>query len=157
MYIDNVRNVIREFDRVEYDAYLMRLHRVLQERFNKNLKPSVLRMRVDEFKNGTNSSIEYFEAYLLAFDEIVAYGAIKVLQGRTLEMEHPWRPLMQRLRKNKSLSEESISHLQNERVNDELEEALYNILSYCSTLHTDQFLDNLQLFNQFLKIKNQEK
>lgn len=155
LYIDKVRKAIHEFNRLEYEVYLMRLHRIMEEKYKKNLKPSVLRMRVDEFKNGKNSSLEYFEGYLLAFDEMIPDGTIKILQGHELETESPWHPLMQRLLKNKSLSKENTEYLKIGLVNDEIEALLCNMIIYCSASHSKNFIDNLHLFNQFLNMKKE--
>lgn len=157
LYIDKVRKVISEFDRVEYEAYLIRLHRILKERYEKNLKPSVLRKRVDEFKNGTNSSLEYFEAYLLTFDEMVPGGTVKIFQSQELEMVSPLQPLMHQMLKNKLLSKENTEHLKMKNVNDEIEALLYNIITYCSASHPKEFAENLHLFNQVLNMKKGRK
>ena len=49
MYVDNVRNTISRLEQGEYEEYLKRLRSVLRRKYSKNVKPSELKRRVDEF------------------------------------------------------------------------------------------------------------
>ena len=70
MYVDNVRNKIGGLKQDDYKEYIKRLRLVLKRRYSKNVKPSELKQRVDEFVGGKDPKIESFEAYLITFDEL---------------------------------------------------------------------------------------
>jgi hypothetical protein len=67
MYVNNVREALDQLTEDEFEEYLKRLRLVLRKRYRKNVKPSDLRNRVEEFIGGKDPKIDYFEAYLLTF------------------------------------------------------------------------------------------
>ena len=153
MYVDNVRSSIDQLEKEEYDDYLNRLRHVLRKRYNKEVKPSELKQRVEEFVNGKNPKIDYFEAYLLTFDEIGANGANNALHNKTLRHPKSWRQLMINVTDDRPLSVDITGHLEDEQIIIELKSLFYNCIGYCHDENKDHFFSNLYYFNNFLKIK----
>jgi hypothetical protein len=153
MYINNVRNSINELDEVEYNEYLKRLRLVLRKKYQKNVKPSELKQRVGEFVNGKDPKIDYFEAYLLTFDELSVNGAINALHNKKIKMPRTWRQLLLSVTDDRTLSPEVVKHLEDEQILLEIKALFYNSIEYCKNENRDQFFTNLYSFNNFLKIK----
>jgi hypothetical protein len=153
MYINNVRNSINELDEVEYSEYLKRLRLVLRKKYQKNVKPSELKQRVDEFVNGKDPKIDYFEAYLLTFDELSVNGAVNALHNKKIKMPRTWRQLLLSVTDDRALSPEVVKHLEDEQILLEIKALFYNSIEYCKHESRDQFFTNLYSFNNFLKIR----
>ncbi|MGG3919570.1 hypothetical protein, partial [Parageobacillus thermoglucosidasius] len=94
MYVNNVREALDRLTEDEFEEYLKRLRLVLRKRYKKNVKPSDLRNRVKEFISGKDPKIDYFESYLLTFDELSVNGAINVLHSKKIKMPKTWRQLL---------------------------------------------------------------
>ncbi|MFZ3580429.1 hypothetical protein [Virgibacillus sp. DJP39] len=153
MYINNVRDTIRKLDDGEYDEYLKRLRHVLRRIYKKSVKPSELKQRVDEFTSGKNPKIDYFEAYLLTFDEFATNGAISALHNKKIHMPTTWRQLLVSTTDDQPLSPDIAVHLQDEQILIQVKALFYNSVGYCKNKNKEQFSSNLYSFNNFLKIK----
>ncbi|GAB6558125.1 hypothetical protein bcgnr5378_06630 [Bacillus cereus] len=157
MYINNVRDTIRNLSDFEYEEFLSRLRQILNIRHNKYVKPSVLRQRVDEFASGGNPKIDYFECYLLTLDEIFKEGAINALQNPEIKspIENPKdrTDLMIKVMHDFGLSSQITRDLDDERILIEIKTLLYNSLEHCKGENKEKFRQNLHAFNNFLKIK----
>ncbi|MED3907459.1 hypothetical protein, partial [Geobacillus thermodenitrificans] len=94
MYVNNVREALDRLTEDEFEEYLKRLRLVLRKRYKKNVKPSDLKNRVKEFINGKDPKIDYFESYLLTFDELSVNGAINALHNKKIRIPKTWRHLL---------------------------------------------------------------
>lgn len=157
MYVDNVRNKLGELERDEYEEYLKRLRLVIKRRYSKNVKPSELKQRVDEFVGGRDPKIESFEAYLITFDELSTNGALKALYNKKLKMPKTWRQLLLKVTEDRTLSPEVTKHLEEEEILLETKALFYYSIEYCKSKKKDEFFENLRHFNGFLKIGYDKK
>ncbi|MCV5526537.1 hypothetical protein OFN18_31190, partial [Escherichia coli] len=85
---------------------------VLRRKYSKNVKPSELKRRVDEFVSGKDPKIGSFEAYLITFDELSTNGAMNVLHNNNVRMPKNWRQLLLKVTEDRTLSPEAIKHLE---------------------------------------------
>jgi hypothetical protein len=152
MYVNNVRKTIDELDQEEYEEYLQKLRSVLRRKYSKNVKPSELKQRVDEFVDGKDPKIDSFEAYLITFDELSTNGAINALHKNKVKMPKTWRQLLLKVTEDRTLSPEVIKHLNDEEVLTELKALFYYSIDYCKSENRDDFFRNIHHFNGFLKI-----
>jgi hypothetical protein len=152
MYIDNVRKTIRKLEQDEYDEYLEKLRSVLRRKYSKNVKPSELKQRVDEFVGGKVPRIDYFESYLITFDELSTDGAINALHSKKIKMPKTWRQLLLKVTEDRTLSAEVIKHMEDEAVLVEMKALFHLSIEYCKDEKKDKFFENLYHFNSFLKI-----
>ena len=157
MYVDNVRNTISRLEQGEYEEYLKRLRSVLRRKYSKNVKPSELKRRVDEFVSGKDPKIESFEAYLITFDELSTNGAMNVLHNNNVRMPKNWRQLLLKVTEDRTLSPEAIKHLEEEEILIEIKALFYYSIEYCKSENRDKFFENLYHFNGFLKIASNKK
>jgi hypothetical protein len=153
MYVNNVREALDRLTEDEFEEYLKRLRLVLRKRYKKNVKPSDLRNRVKEFISGKDPKIDYFESYLLTFDELSVNGAINALHSKKIKMPKTWRQLLLSITDDRTLSPEVVKHLEDEQILLEIKALFYNSIEYCKNENRDQFFTNLYSFNNFLKIK----
>jgi hypothetical protein len=154
MYIDNVRNSIEDLDEREFEEYIKRLRSVLKRTKGKNVKPSVLKKRVNKFVEGKDPKIDYFESYLLTFDELSINGAINAIQNRKIVMPKTWRQLLVTVTDDLTLPSDITKHLENEHVLLELKILFFKSIRHCQNKNKDRFSENLHAFNQFLQINN---
>ncbi|MBG9656277.1 hypothetical protein [Cytobacillus firmus] len=157
MYIDNVRESISELEDDEYKEYLTRLRLVLRKKYKKNVKPSELKQRVDEFVGGKDPKIDYFESYIITFDELELDGGIQALRNRKIKMPKSWRQLLLKVTEDRTLSSEVIQHLEDEEILRELKALFYYSIEFCKDESRDVFHQNLYHFNGFLKITKRRK
>ena len=154
VYVDNIREAIKKLSSTEFDEYLKQLRMVLKRKYKKEVKPSDLKMRVNDFVNiKKDPKIDYFEAYIITFDEITKNGGQSALVGHYRKTPKNWRQLLIRVTEDISLPEEIIKHLEDESIAKETKALFYNCMTYCQVQNTNQFYDNLRSFNSFLKIK----
>lgn len=153
MYINNVRDAIRSLNDIEYEEYLSKLRLILKKKYSKNVKPSVLKQRVDEFVSGGNPKIDYFECYLLTFDELFKDGAINALQSPTIKTPKVWKNLMINIMDDWVLSPQIVKDLDDEQTLIEIQKLFYNSIEHCKGENKEQFLENLHAFNNFLRIR----
>lgn len=153
MYVNNVREALDRLTEDEFEEYLKRLRLVLRKRYKKNVKPSDLKNRVKEFINGKDPKIDYFESYLLTFDELSVNGAINALHNKKIKIPKTWRQLLLSVTEDRTLSPEVVKHLEDEQILSEIKALFYNSIEYCKNENRDQFFTNLYSFNNFLKIK----
>ncbi|TWT08194.1 hypothetical protein FQV26_10400 [Planococcus sp. CPCC 101016] len=153
LYINNLRDALKNLSPVEYEAYLMKLRKVLLEEYKKSLKPSVLKMRVDAFINGKPPKIDYFEAYLLTFDKFKRDGAILALKSSYPSLPNFKDHLTHLITLESKLPLHIKNFLVEEDIKNEIEELFFNLLEYCDSLELEEFLKNLVATNKFLKIK----
>ncbi|WP_096202057.1 hypothetical protein [Bacillus sp. FJAT-45350] len=157
MYVDNVRNTINGLDQAEYEEYLKKLRSVLMRKYSKNVKPSELKQRVDEFVVGKDPKIDYFESYLITFDELSTNGAINALHNNKIKMPKTWRQLLLKVTEDRTFSPEVVRHLEDEQILIEIKALFYNSIEYCKDENRDEFHRNLYHFNGFLKIASDKK
>ncbi|MFL8938997.1 hypothetical protein ACKA06_19620 [Rossellomorea oryzaecorticis] len=157
MYIYNVRRAIDELNNEEYYEYLKRLRSVLTRKYNKNVKPSEIKQRVDEFVKGKDPKIDYFESYLITFDELTTDGAINALHNKKVKMPKTWRQLLLKVTEDRTLSPEVVKHLEDEQILIEIKALFYQSIEYCKDENRDRFFENLYHFNYFLKIRTNKK
>jgi hypothetical protein len=153
MYVNNVRKSINELDDVELKEYLKRLRMVLGKEYDKSVKPSELKQRVEEFVEGKDPKIDYFEAYLLTFDELTVNGANNALNSKQIKMPKTWRQLLLSVTEDRTFSGDITKHLEDEQVLIEIKALFFNCIEHCTDGNKDQFFKNLYSFNNFLKIK----
>jgi len=156
MFVDNVRNSIGELDNAEYAAFLKRLRLVLKKNYQKNTKPSELKKRVDEFVEGKDPKIDYFESYLLTFDELYKNGAMNALNMGITKVPKTWRQLLLSVTDDRSLSAEVVEHLEDEEILKEMKALFFSSIEYCKDKNRDLLFRNLYHFNKFLKINSRE-
>jgi hypothetical protein len=152
MYVDNVRNTISRLEQDEYEEYLKKLRSIIMRKYSKNVKPSELKQRVDEFIGGKDPKIESFEAYLITFDELSTKGAINALHNNKIKMPKTWRQLLLKVTEDRTFSPEVVRHLEDEQILIEIKALFYNSIEYCKDENRDDFYRNLYYFNGFLKI-----
>jgi hypothetical protein len=157
MYIDNVRKTIGELSEEQYGEYIKRLRLVLRRKYYKDVKPSELKKRVDEFIGGKEPKIDYFESYLITFDELSVNGGINSLLHKSVKMPKTWRQLLLKVTEDRSLSAEVINHLNDEEILAELKALFYYSIEYCKDDKRDNFYKNLYHFNAFIRIGNKQK
>lgn len=157
MYVNNIRETIGALDEAEYREYLKKLRSVLMRKYNKNVKPSELKQRVDEFVDGKDPKIDYFESYLVTFDELSITGAINALHNKRVKMPKTWRQLLLKVTEDRTLSPEVIKHLEDEEILTEIKSLFYYSIEYCKDKNRDKFFENLHHFNGFLKIGSNGK
>jgi hypothetical protein len=157
MYVDNVRNTIDGLEQEEYEEYLNKLRSVLRRKYSKNVKPSELKQRVDEFVEGKDPKIDSFESYLITFDELSTNGAMNALHNKNVKMPKTWRQLLLKVTEDRTLSAEVIKHLEDEEVLTEIKALFYNSIEYCKDENRDKFHRNLYHFNGFLMIGSKTK
>lgn len=152
MFVNNVRKSIDELNQEEYDGYLKKLRSVLMKKYKKNVKPSELKQRVDEFVQGKDPKIDYFESYLVTFDEFVTDGAINAIQNKKIKMPKTWRQLLLKVTEDRTLSPDVIKHMEDEVILIEIKALFSNSIEYCKNENKDKFFENLYHFNSLLKI-----
>jgi hypothetical protein len=152
MYVDSIRNTIKAFNEEEYQEYLKRLRSILIRKYNKNIRPSVLRQRVDEFVQGKDPNIDSFEAYLTTFDELAVNGAINALFSQNIKMPKTWRQILLTVTEDRTFSPDVVKHLNDQEILIEIKALFYNCVEHCKHEDRDQFFNNLYHFNGFLKI-----
>lgn len=157
MYVDNVRNAIYTLDCDEYEEYIKKLRSVLMRKYNKNVKPSELKKRVDEFVYGNNPHIDYFESYLLAFDELSLNGATNAFLNKNMKIPKTWRQMLLKVTEDRTLSANIFKHLDDEVILTEIKALFFRSIEYCEHENKDRFFENLYLLNSFLKIKTNGK
>nr|WP_259548613.1 hypothetical protein [Heyndrickxia oleronia] len=157
MYVDNVRNTISRLEQDEYEEYLKKLRSILMRKYSKNVKPSELKQRVDEFIGGKDPKIESFEAYLITFDELSTNGAMNALHNKKVKMPKTWRQLLLKVTEDRTLSPEVIKQLEEEEILIEIKALFYYSIEYCKRENKDKFFENLRHFNGFLKIALDKK
>ncbi|OJD60903.1 hypothetical protein [Bacillus sp. NH11B] len=153
MYVNNVRDAIRSLNDIEYEKYLSKLRLILKKKYSKNVKPSVLKQRVDEFVSGGNPKIDYFECYLLTFDDLFKDGAINALQSPAIKMPKVWKELMIIIMDDWGLPPQIVKELDDEQVLIEIKKLFYNSIEHCKGENKEQFRENLHAFNNFLRIR----
>lgn len=154
MYVDRVRESIKKLTIDEYDEYLERLRFVLRRIYMKKVKPSDLKKRVNGFINGKDPDIDYFEAYMLTFDELAINGGFDVLQNKNINMPKTWRQLLLKVTEDRPLSPDLIKYLDEDKnILIEIKALFYNSIEHCKGNSKEQFFSNLHTFNSFLKIK----
>ncbi|MEK8209538.1 hypothetical protein NST41_28470 [Paenibacillus sp. FSL L8-0696] len=153
MYIQNIRDSISELSPEEMEVYLSKLKLILKRDYGKNIKRSDLKDRVNAFVNGIKPSSDYFEAYLLTFDEINPKGALDALQNKKVRFPTTWRELLINVTNDRSLSPEIHKHIEDEHVRLAIKALFYNSIEYCKHQDKEEFAKNLRRFNEFLKIK----
>ncbi|WHY86521.1 hypothetical protein QNH39_01080 [Neobacillus novalis] len=154
MYVSNIRKTIGDLEQDEYEEYLKKLRSVLRGKYSKNVKPSDLKQRVDEFVDGKDPKIDYFEAYLITFDELSTNGAMNALHNKKVKMPKSWRRLLLKVTEDRTLSPDVIKHLEDEEVLIEIKALFYHSIEYCKSGNRDQFYQNLYHFNGFIKIRS---
>ncbi|WP_157888515.1 hypothetical protein [Cytobacillus oceanisediminis] len=152
MYVDNIRTAISELKPEEYKEYLERLRLVLRKNYSKNVKPSELKQRVDEFVAGRDPKIDSFESYLLTFDEFTSDGAINALNKKKVNMPTTWRELLIKVTEDRTISPDIMKHLEDEQIIKEVKTMFQLSIKFCSSNNHEQFYNQLYQFNQFLKI-----
>jgi len=157
MFVDNVRKSIGELDDAEYVAYLKRLRLVLKKNYQKDTKPSELKKRVDEFVEGKDPKIDYFESYLLTFDELYKNGAMNALNKGVTNIPKTWRQLLLSVTDDRSLSSEVVKHLEDEEILKEMKALFFSSIEYCKHENRELHFRNLYRFNSFLKINSRKK
>lgn len=157
MFVNNIRESIDELDQEEYEEYLKKLRSVLMRKYKKNVKPSELKQRVDEFVQGKDPKIDYFEAYLVTFDELATEGAINAIQHKKIKMPKSWRQLLLKVTEDRTLSLDVIKHLEDEVILIEIKALFFNSIEYCKNENKDKFFENLYHFNCFLKVNLHKK
>ncbi|WP_066070800.1 hypothetical protein [Neobacillus soli] len=154
MFVNNVRESIGGLEQDELEEYLKKLRSVLKRKYQKDVKPSELEQRVDEFVRGRDPKIDYFESYLVTFDELSINGAINALSLEKVKMPKTWRQLLLKVTEDRTLSPEVVKHLENEEILTEIKALFYYSIEYCKNENRDQFYQNLYHFNGFLKIRS---
>jgi hypothetical protein len=157
MYVHNVRNAIKSLNDEEYNEYLKKLRSILRMKYRKEVKPSELKQRVDDFKSGKDPKIDYFESYLLTFDEFTNDGAINAIHNKKVKMPKTWRQLLLKVTEDRTLSPEVIKHLDDEEILTEIKSLFYYSIEYCKDENKDRFHQNLYHFNRFIKINSDER
>lgn len=157
MYVDNVRNTINRLEQDEYEEYLKKLRSILMRKYSKNVKPSELKQRVDEFIGGKDPKIDSFEAYLITFDELSTNGAMYALHNKKVKMPITWRQLLLKVTEDRTLSPDVIKHLEEEEILLEIKALFYYSIEYSKSENKDKFFENLRHFNGFLKIALDKK
>jgi hypothetical protein len=152
MYVNNVREAIQSLDNQEYQEYLNQLRKILRRNYSKNVKPFDLRNRVDKFVNGNKPNIDYFESYLITFDELSDNGGINSLSNNKIKSSTSWRKLLLKVTQDRTFSSEINNYLEDEKILAEVKAIFYNSITYCKADNKQHFFNNLKSFNEFIKI-----
>lgn len=153
MYIQNIRDSIFNLTPEEKEVYLGKLRMILRKNYGKNIKPADLKDRVDAFVNGIKPSSDYFEAYLLTFDEINPKGALNALQNEKVRFPTTWRELLINVTSDRSLSSEIHKHIEDDKIRLQIKALFFYSIEYCKHRDKEEFSSNLYKFIEFLKIK----
>ncbi|WP_159780847.1 hypothetical protein [Bacillus sp. N1-1] len=156
MYLDNVRRTIANLKPIERQQFLVHLRKILKDKYRKNVKPSELETRVREFVTGKEPKADYFEAYLLTFDELSMNGALEALKKGKVKLPITWRQLLLSVTSDTPVPIHIREHLNDELILKELKAVFKNVLQYCEDDQQDNFFENLQNFNKFISIKGKD-
>ncbi|MFZ3577879.1 hypothetical protein [Virgibacillus sp. DJP39] len=158
MYIERVRNYITQLHKTnpkEFNLFLDKLIIVLDRDLDIRKKRKDVTKIVKNFmkEDPKYPSGKYYEAYLLAIDEMSYNGAKNVLDGGKIKSPHTWRELLILTTSKETLPEYIAHHFTDQDILNEVEVLINSSILYCASETKKEFREKLHDFNRFLAIK----
>ncbi|MGJ9381847.1 hypothetical protein [Salipaludibacillus sp. CF4.18] len=153
MYLDRVRKVLKSFDENNKRIYIKELQKIMRLKRKDTVKYKEAEKMLDRFIARKNIVAESLESLLLALDNFSSEGALTVLKGKGATNQISWKDKWCTFIRAYRWPEEIENHFDDKLVVDETIKTFKNTTNFCHHAKKDEFVKNLNLFNQFLQIK----
>ncbi|WP_419877525.1 hypothetical protein [Brevibacillus centrosporus] len=153
MYIDNVRKTLNKINRTERERLIHETKKILlsKGKINASVRPAEIEKYLDNFINGKETNIKYFEGFIEALDLLFVDGAKDAFLYGSSKKITTWREILLKIT-NDLPSKKFERYSENEFLLKEFKALFITIVEGCVDDDEEITLQRFRILNDLLKI-----